>query len=113
MFAVNGTPRSPRRKRRQASRPFLDSIFPDPPRPFTIRGLNYTDEQREFCNNIEECMFDLLFTDDKELAATTMDASMESARQRTELSKHLVATKHCSVTPPHSLAGFKYYCSES
>ena len=76
-----------RRKRRQVTGPNLDFIFPDPPIPFSIENLNYTDEQREFCNNITECMFDLLFTADTEIATTTMETNMESTRQRIELSK--------------------------
>ena len=85
MFAIhhNG---DPGRKRRQVSGPSLDFIFPDPPVPFSIDNLNYTDEQREFCNNITGCMFDLLFTEDAAIARDTMDASMESTRQEIELS---------------------------
>ena len=90
MFGIHGMPRTPGRRRRQASIPFLDFIFPDPPQPFSIRTLNYTDEQREFCNNITECMFDLLFTEDTEIAAKTMDATMEATKQKLELSKEFV-----------------------
>ena len=83
MFEIH---RPPDRKRRQVSGPSLDFIFPDPPQPFSVDSLNYTDEQREFCKNITECMFDLLFTEDKAIAANTMDASVESTRQEIELS---------------------------
>ena len=64
----------------------MDFVFPDPPVPFSIENLNYTDEQREFCNDIAECMFDLLLTGDTEIATTTMEANMEGIRQEIELS---------------------------
>ena len=88
LFKYHGTPNHPDRCRRQATGP-LDLKFPDPPVPFSIENLNYTDEQRAFCNNITECMFDLLFTGDKEIAENTMEATVESTRQRNELSKGL------------------------
>ena len=84
MFVIHRDP-SLRRKRRQVTGPNLDFIFPDPPVPFSIENLNYTDEQREFCNNITECMFDLLLTEDTEIAGNTMEASMEATRQEIEL----------------------------
>ena len=87
MFAIH---RPPDRKRRQVSGPSLDVIFPDPPQPFSVDNLNYTDEQREFCNNLPECMFDLLFTEDTEIAGNTMEANMEATRQEIELSKKVV-----------------------
>lgn len=87
MFAIH---RPPDRKRRQVSGPSLDFIFPDPPQPFSVDNLNYTDEQREFCNNLPECMFDLLFTEDTEIAGNTMEANMEATRQEIELSKKVV-----------------------
>ena len=85
MFAIH-RPRALGRKRRQVTGPNLDFIFPDPPVPFSIDNLNYTDEQREFCNNITECMFDLLLTGDTGFATTTMEANIEGARQSLELS---------------------------
>ena len=85
MFAIH-RPGALGRKRRQVTGPNLDFIFPDPPVPFSIENLNYTDEQREFCNNITECMFDLLLTEDTEIAGDTMETSMEATRQEIELS---------------------------
>ena len=87
MFAIKGSYYPIERKRRQASIPSLDFIFPDPPQPFSIENLNYTNEQREFCNNITECMFDLLVTEDREIARSTMDVRVEATRQRIEISK--------------------------
>ena len=89
MFAIKGSYYSFKRKRRQASIPSLDFIFPDPPQPFSIENLNYTDEQRAFCNNITECMFDLLVTEDREIARSTMDVRVEATRQRIEISKFI------------------------
>ena len=89
MFAIKGSYYSFNRKRRQVTEPSLDFIFPDPPQPFSIENLNYTDEQREFCNNITECMFDLLFTGDTEIARNTMDVRVEGTRQRIEISKEM------------------------
>ena len=86
MFAIKGS-YFLNRKRRQVTEPSLDFIFPDPPQPFSVENLNYTDEQREFCNNITECMFDLLFTGDTEIARNTMDVRVEGTRQRIEISK--------------------------
>ena len=85
MFAIHRNPNLGR-KRRQVTGPNMDFVFPDPPVPFSIENLNYTDEQREFCNDIAECMFDLLFTGDTEIATTTMEANMEGTRQEIELS---------------------------
>lgn len=84
MFAIT---RPLDRKRRQVTDPSLDFIFPDPPQPFSIDSLNYTDEQRQFCNNITQCMFDLLFTGEAQVGENAMDVSMETMRQRIELSK--------------------------
>ena len=75
------------RKRRQVTGHNLDFIFPDPPVPFSIENLNYTDEQREFCNNITECMFDLLLTEDTDFAGNTLEANMEATRQEIELGR--------------------------
>ena len=85
MFAIHRD-RAVGRKRRQVTEPNLDFTFPDPPVPFSIENLNYTDEQREFCNNITECMFDLLITEDSEIAGDTMEARMEATRQEIDLS---------------------------
>ena len=90
MFEFQGTPCPPNRKRRQVTGPSLDFIFPDPPQPFSIENLNYTEEQREFCNNVTECMFDLLFTGDTEIAGNTLDVTTEATRQGIELSKKLL-----------------------
>ena len=86
MFAIHRD-RAVGRKRRQVTEPNLDFIFPDPPVPFSIENLNYTDEQREFCNNISECMFDLLLTEDTEIAGNTMEANIEGTRQEIELGR--------------------------
>ena len=86
MFAIHRD-RALGRKRRQVTGPNLDFIFPDPPVPFSIENLNYTDEQREFCNNITECMFDLLLTEDTEIAGNTMEANIEGTRQEIELGR--------------------------
>ena len=92
MFAIHRTSRGPLgRKRRQVTEPSLEFNFPDPPRPYSIDSLNYTDEQRQFCHNITQCMFDLLFTGDAQLAENTMDVNMEATRQEIELSKRLLA----------------------
>ena len=85
MFAIHRNPNLGR-KRRQVTGSNMDFVFPDPPVPFSIENLNYTDEQREFCNDIAECMFDLLLTGDTEIATTTMEANMEGIRQEIELS---------------------------
>ena len=103
MFAIHRDP-ALGRKRRQVTGPNLDFIFPDPPVPFSIENLNYTDEQREFCNNITECMFDLLFTADMEIAGNTMETNVEATRQRIQLSKlEIIITNrhlHKINTPP-------------
>ena len=90
MFENRSTLHSFNRERRQATESSLDFIFPDPPQPFSIENLNYTDEQREFCNNVTECMFDLMFTEDKEIAENTLDVTTEATRQGIELSKKLL-----------------------
>ena len=84
MFAITRNTQLPGRKRRQVIGPSLNS---NPPQPFSIENLNYTDEQREFCNNITECMFDLLITGDTEIAGNTMDAVMESNQLTVAFSK--------------------------
>ena len=86
MFAIHQD-RAVGQNDRQVTRPNLDFIFPDPPEPFTIENLDFTDEQREFCNNIAECMFDLLVTEDTEFARNTLEANMESTRQEIELGR--------------------------
>ncbi len=97
MFAIK---RPIGRRRRQVSEPSLDFIFPDPPAPFSIDNLNYTDEQREFCNNDVQCMFDLLFTGDTQVAMTTMNVNEEGTRQAKELSKNKTTTQtlNCVAT---------------
>ena len=92
MFAITRNTNLPGRKRRQVSRPSLNFSSPDLPVPFSIENLDYTDEQREFCNNITECMFDLLLTGDTEIAGNTMDAVMESNRLTVESSKEIIYT---------------------
>ena len=87
MFAITRSTRLSSRKRRQVIGP---SLTPDPPQPFSIENLNYTDEQREFCNNITGCMFDLLITGDTEIAGITMDAVMESNQLTVEFSKEMI-----------------------
>ena len=84
MFAITRSTRLSSRKRRQVIGP---SLTPDPPQPFSIENLNYTDEQREFCNNITECMFDLLLTEDTDFAGNTLEANMEATRQEIELGR--------------------------
>ena len=87
MFAITHNTQLPGRKRREVIGP---SLTPDPPVAFSIENLNYTDEQREFCNNITECMFDLLVTGDMEIAGNTMDAVMESNQLTVEFSKEMI-----------------------
>lgn len=36
-----------------------------------FEDLNFTDDQRQFCNNIRSCLFDLALTGNEELAGTT------------------------------------------
>ncbi len=79
------------RKRRQATDPSLDFIFPDPPAPFSIANLNYTEEQRQFCNDDPQCMFDLMVTKSTAIAADTMGVAVDNVKQADALSKHMDA----------------------
>ena len=65
----------PGRRRRQA------------PVPIICTELNYTDAQREFCDNDEACMCDLKATGDETLAADSLQSSRNFSMLVTELSK--------------------------
>lgn len=75
------------RKRRQAPDEDFGDLFPETSEPFSIGDLNYTDEQREFCNEVVECMFDLMVTGIEDLAATTRSVDEEATQRAKELSK--------------------------
>ena len=40
-----------------------------------FENLTFTDAQREFCDNEETCLYDLVVTGDETIAATTRDAT--------------------------------------
>ena len=65
------------RKKRQSFGDFqnvtVDPIFAD--------DLNFTDDQRELCNNDTQCLVDLVVTDDVDLALMTLTVNENITRE--------------------------------
>jgi hypothetical protein len=57
--------------------------------PTTLADFNVTDEQKDFCDNDDACLFDLVVTGDEDLAMQTLETSVISARQQMIISKNL------------------------
>ena len=53
----------------------------------TLEELNFTQEQRDMCNNDDSCLFDLAVTGDEEFANTTLEASEENTKVQELISK--------------------------
>ena len=49
----------------------------------------FTDEQRDFCQDDESCLYDLEVTGDKEMANLTRSASFDSSLQQAALSEEM------------------------
>lgn len=47
--------------------------------------LNFTDEQKAFCDNDASCLYDLEVTGDEEIAGLTQQASMNSTRLQIDI----------------------------
>ncbi len=85
--AMNKGSNKPNLSKRQST-PQTNFTFPVGQR-FSIAdlGIEFTDEQRELCSNITECLFDLLVTGDEEVAMETMQEVVEVQENEKELSK--------------------------
>ena len=59
--------------------------------------LTFTDEQKEICNDDTSCLYDFAVTGSMEVAATTREASEESARVQSLISKNYVFCKVAAV----------------
>ncbi len=77
LFAGN----SNRKKRQDAPDP---SII-----PISFEELNFTDAQQVFCDNDPSCLYDLVITEDEEIAQTTLDEEKEINATIATLSKYL------------------------
>ena len=60
---------TPLREKRQASEPSLTPIF--------FEELNFTDDQRLFCEDSPPCLYDLVVTESTEVAQGTLDNEKE------------------------------------
>lgn len=52
--------------------------------PIFVEDLNITDEQREFCNDNIQCIFDLSVTEDETVAQATMEIDAETSMTQEE-----------------------------
>ena len=48
--------------------------------PIFLDELEFTDEQRAFCNDDDHCLYDLVVTQEEGVAMTTLEAVEEAAR---------------------------------
>ena len=55
--------------------------------------LTFTDEQREFCDNDDFCLYDLIVTGVMEVADVTLVASEESTRIQSLISKNFLISQ--------------------
>ena len=76
----------PGRKKRQVDESIVNFNLPE---EFTIEelGLNFTEEQRQICSNDLQCLFDLLFTGNEEIALNTLRQNQKVEEQAKLLSK--------------------------
>ena len=60
----------------------------------SVENLTFTDAQREFCENEETCLYDLVVTGDESIAATTKESTQNIARLLAILGECIVCNSY-------------------
>ena len=78
--------------------------------PIFIEDLTFTDEQREVCNNDEQCLYDFAVTGERSVAMDTLDAAEELERVQALLGETFITVlKHCECLHLHCTQTFTTY----